>query len=284
MSGKHVFHKKDEKFTVYVDCSRYPNLTSTLDEDGRRSACPGEVVIYTCKVDTPYLQWAVETFHHIEREPILFSTERNTVGSTVISTHGLFNATVVSMNKDGWVVTSNLSILAEKMFHNKWIQCSDGYRYANESPKSVLTIGGMYILSLYALIMRTHHYCLLIIRIVISSRECKRTFSIYFLSGSPSRPRFLNYSIVSHGVDSYSVIINWKPPEDSGGVRITNYTTTLVTMHKMHVYTERNTFLNIQLSYNQMYWFHVVASTCVNTSATTTMEVYESKFTVSTQV
>lgn len=119
-------------------------MTSTLEENGRRSACPGEVVIYTCKVATPYLQWAVETFHHIEGDPIIFTTESDHVGSKVIHSEGLFNATVVGMNEDGWSVTSTLSIRADEILHRRWIQCSNGYLYAHESPKSVLTIGGMY--------------------------------------------------------------------------------------------------------------------------------------------
>ena len=130
-------------YIVNADCSPSPVMTSTLEENGR-SACPGEVIIYTCKVGTPYLQWAVETFHHIEEDPIVFTTE-SSVGSRVIHSEGLFNATVMGMDEDGWTITSTLSIHADKTLHNRWIQCSDGYLYAHESPKSVLTIGGMIV-------------------------------------------------------------------------------------------------------------------------------------------
>ena len=120
-------------------------LTSSLGAEGRTSACMGEVVVYTCRVvGSGYLQWAVEPFHKIEEDPILFTLLHTSIGHTVYGENGLFNATFVSKKVESWNfgnLTSRLSILAHPSLHNKSIQCSDGILFASQSPRVVLKIG-----------------------------------------------------------------------------------------------------------------------------------------------
>ena len=103
-------------------------------------------------------------------------------------------------------------------------------------------------------------------------------FTISF-SASPSAPLSLSYSIESHDIASYLVTVEWQPPGDSGGIGVSNYTTTLRTSHKLHIYTEREQYLHhLSLLYNQMYSFEVFASNCMGLgSSAFLIDVYASK-------
>ena len=122
-----------------------PHLTFSLEEEGRTSACIGEVVTYTCRVtNSPYLQWTVESFHHLDDHSILF-TDWDSVGFTQSEKDGLFNATLVGKNEGDWDLISNLSIRVDSSLQNKSIQCSDGFLYAHKAPRALLPIAGMII-------------------------------------------------------------------------------------------------------------------------------------------
>ena len=96
--------------------------------------------------------------------------------------------------------------------------------------------------------------------------------------GPPSVPLSLLHNIEAYGTANYSVIVQWEAPNDTGGVDISNYTTTLHTLHREHVYTEQMNFLHLILLYNQVYTFQVVATNCMGTGPPVYLAgVYSSK-------
>ena len=119
---------------------------SRIEIEGRTSACPGEVVVYTCTVaNTGALQWAIESFHSIEDEPILFTVQYHPVGTVVQQEEGLFTANVteiVPINVYWGNITSTLSIVAQERVNNKKVWCSNSVLYEDESPCIVHKIGG----------------------------------------------------------------------------------------------------------------------------------------------
>ena len=96
--------------------------------------------------------------------------------------------------------------------------------------------------------------------------------------GPPSAPLSFLHTIEAYGSGNYSVIVQWEAPDDTGGVGISNYTTTLHTLHKEHIYTEQRNYLRLILSYNQVYSFQVVATNCMGTGPPVFLTgVYSSK-------
>ena len=109
-----------------------------MEADRRTSACPGELVVYTCSVaNTGVLQWAVESFHRIEDNPILLTAQYNPVGTVVHVQQGFIVAEVtevIPIMVYWGNITSALTVVAHKSFTNKRIWCSNGELYEVESP------------------------------------------------------------------------------------------------------------------------------------------------------
>ena len=96
--------------------------------------------------------------------------------------------------------------------------------------------------------------------------------------GPPTAPLSPLHTIEAYGSGNYSVIVQWEAPNDTGGVGISNYTTTLHTLHQEHIYTEQRDYLRLILSYNQVYSFQVVATNCMGTGPPVFLTgVYSSK-------
>ena len=111
---------------------------SSLDVDGRSSVCPGDLVVYTCSIaNTGVLQWAVESFHRIEDDPILFTAQYHPVG-TVVHVQGGFIVAEVTESIPIMVywgnITSTLTVMTQESFTNKRIWCSNGGLHEVESP------------------------------------------------------------------------------------------------------------------------------------------------------
>ena len=64
------------------DPAQTVTLTSSVEQDGRQAACPGEEVTFTCTVTgTAVLQWIAEP-HINQSDPVLFSVASATAGET----------------------------------------------------------------------------------------------------------------------------------------------------------------------------------------------------------
>ena len=131
---------------LYPECTTSgPLLTSSLEAEGRTSACLGEWVVFTCSVEmSGILQWAVEPYHSIGGDPIVFTVDDD-IGHTVSGGSGQFTATLTSKMEHNvyWGnLSSSLTVLAAYTLHNKTIHCSDGFLDQAQSPHLLLTIGG----------------------------------------------------------------------------------------------------------------------------------------------
>ena len=102
--------------------------------------------MYTCRVEnTGVLQWAIESFHEIQGDPILFSVGYHPVGTVVHGDGGLFNATLtkVDLIMVYWGdLSSQLTVLAHESLNVKWIWCSNGELSQSDSPRILHQIGG----------------------------------------------------------------------------------------------------------------------------------------------
>ena len=121
-------------------------ITSSTQSDGRSSACPGEVVLYTCTViNTGVLQWAVESLHSIEGESIIFSVQYDPVGTIDEELEGLIIANVTKVMPEMIFlgnISSTLKVAADERFNNKKIWCSNGILVEAQSPCILHKYGG----------------------------------------------------------------------------------------------------------------------------------------------
>ena len=70
------------------------------------------------------------------------------------------------------------------------------------------------------------------------------------------------YTVTSHDTGSYTVLLEWEKPDDGGGLKISNYTTTLRVAHSVHTHVETSNNLYLTLLYNQRYSIQIVAANC----------------------
>ena len=71
-------------------------LTSSVEQDGRQAACPGEVVTFTCMVnEASRLRWIAEPFIP-QSDPIDFISAA-TAGAMAVDDSGQFRAVLVSI-------------------------------------------------------------------------------------------------------------------------------------------------------------------------------------------
>ena len=136
-------------FNLCIACSQLRNgiaLKSSLNNEKRTAACPGEAVVYTCTVpNTGVLQWAVESFHTFETHSIIFSLQYDPVGTVVQEEEGqiVANVTVVVPNMIYLgAITSTLTLLPNERFQNKTVWCGDGVLDETECPCMQNKYGG----------------------------------------------------------------------------------------------------------------------------------------------
>ena len=134
-----------------TDCSESVQgieLKSSLENDNRTAACPGETVVHTCSVlNTGVLQWAVESFHSYTTESIIQTVQFDSVGSVEVEQDGRITAQVTdtSPHMVFWGnITSTLTLLAHESFHNKRVWCGNGFTYEIESACFLHKYGGYF--------------------------------------------------------------------------------------------------------------------------------------------
>ena len=101
-------------------------LTSSVEQDGRQAACPGEVVTFTCMVtDETRLRWIAEPFIN-QSKPIQFVG--NSVVLMMVDMSGQFRATLTSVTENSGVadLTSELTVNVStpEALNGTVIQCS----------------------------------------------------------------------------------------------------------------------------------------------------------------
>ena len=144
-------------FCLYIiiatACAQLRNgiiLKSSLESENRTAACPGEAVVYTCTVpNTGVLQWAVESFHTFETDSIILSLQYDPVGTVVEEEGGLIIANVTAVAPYMiylGAITSTLTLLPNKRFHNKTVWCGDGVLDETECPCMQNKYGGKIII------------------------------------------------------------------------------------------------------------------------------------------
>ena len=102
-------------------------LTSSVEQDGRQAACPGEVVTFTCMVtDEIRLRWIAEPFIP-QSSPIQYASS-SIVGLMTVDMSGQFRATLTSITQNGGFadLTSELTVTvsAPEAMNGTVVQCS----------------------------------------------------------------------------------------------------------------------------------------------------------------
>ena len=220
-------------------------LSSSVDSENRTAACPRESVIYTCTVpNTGVLQWAVESLHTFESNSIILSVQHDPVGTVVEEEEGLIIANVTNVVPNMIYlgqITSTLTLLAHENFHNKTVWCGNG---ASDETESACIL---------------HHYGGKLYNTVQFKQSM---YLIFYLTVAPSSPLSPVYTTTHHNIETFTVLLEWTRPQSDGGLGISNYTTTLRSLHSLHTHVGRRNKLYITLHYNQMYIMQNTATNC----------------------
>ena len=100
-------------------------------------------------------------------------------------------------------------------------------------------------------------------------------FHMCIPSGLPSSPQNPT-TTVQYGPQNITVVFQWGYPQSDGGAPVVNYTVTLVGPGAVHLSTtsvkENTTFT---LDYNEEYTVSIVATNCVGTGGTVSLNISE---------
>ena len=99
-------------------------LTSSVEQNERQAACPGEVVTFTCMVtDGVVLSWTAEPYFNMS--DLIRFVVSNDVGMTIVDNSGLFRATLTSVSQSGIFgdLTSDLTVTASETLGGTVVQC-----------------------------------------------------------------------------------------------------------------------------------------------------------------
>ena len=109
--------------------SQTTTLTSSVEQDGRQAACPGEVVTFTCMVtEAGGLVWFAEP-HISQSDPVIFSVASATAGDTRDPTaqiHIVLDEVSQSSDPRFANYTSTLTVRNSTALSGTEIQCSGG--------------------------------------------------------------------------------------------------------------------------------------------------------------
>ena len=100
-------------------------LTSSVEQDGRQAACPGEVVTFTCMVTGgTALSWTAEPYISMS-DPIRFIVSTPVGDRMAMDGSGQFWARLTSVTQSGLVgdLTSELTVTASEALGGTVIQC-----------------------------------------------------------------------------------------------------------------------------------------------------------------
>ena len=161
-------------------------LTSSVEQDGRQTACPGEVVTFTCEVtDGVALSWTAEPYISMS-DPIRFLVS-DTVGETAMDDSGQFRAAVTNVIQSGLLgnVTSELTVTASEMLDGTVVQC-----------------------------------------LATSTIMMSKMLTLAPSPAPPSPPQQPSYSVSQYALNGFTVAVQWESPASDGGVGIDNYTLT----------------------------------------------------------
>ena len=126
-------------------------LTSSVEQDGRLAACPGEAVTFTCMLtDVVSLRWIAEPFIN-PSDPIAFIVS-SAPGDMAVDDSGQFRAVLTSLNvaPSGLFgdFTSELTVTASETLGGTVIQC---LATAAILMSKTLTLAGTMDLNMYTL-------------------------------------------------------------------------------------------------------------------------------------
>ena len=124
------------------------SLTSSVEEQGRQAACPGEEVTFTCMVlDRTSLEWISDAFSGAPEQFSLFDTGSEVGVSRMYDqfTTNLTRLVPTPGNPGIGDITSTLVFIAAAEHDGIVIQCTDGMM----TPLSV-SLAGIYVFTLPA--------------------------------------------------------------------------------------------------------------------------------------
>ena len=111
-------------YTQGLASAQTVTLTSSVEQDGRQAACPGEVVTFTCTVtDGVALSWTAEPYITM-MDPIRFLVSA-TLGQTAMDDSGQFRARLTSVIPSGLFgdLTSELTVTVSESLNVTVVQC-----------------------------------------------------------------------------------------------------------------------------------------------------------------
>ena len=80
--------------------------------------------------------------------------------------------------------------------------------------------------------------------------------------------------MTNYSINDYSIKLLWEAPDIDGGVGISNYTITVITLDTTHTITTDNMTANFELLYNVTYCFEVVAANCLGRSLPDSVTIF----------
>ncbi|CAI8037390.1 hypothetical protein GBAR_LOCUS20910, partial [Geodia barretti] len=198
-------------------------LSSSINSENRTAACPGESVIYTCTVpNTGVLQWAVESFHTFESNSIILSVQHDPVGTVV---------------EEGLIIANVTNVVPNMIYLGQITSTLTILAHGSFHNKRVWCGNG-------------------------ASDEIESACILHHYGVAPSSPLSPVYTTTHHDIETFTVLLEWTRPQSDGGLGISNYTTTLRSLHSLHTHVGRRNKLYITLHYNQMYIMQNTATNC----------------------
>ena len=233
-------------------------LVSSVEQEGRAAACPGELVIFTCTVIQGLsLNWASTVFT-CDDNPTFVLAASTSVGDTVSC--GSFQANLTTRSAIGAGSGNLSSTLTPTALTSPGtvVTCSDP---PDTQSKPYPSITGKYYCAV----------CDCIIHIM-----AKYIFCMYILPGLPSAPQNPT-PMVHYGPHNITIVVQWDHPQSDGGTPADNYTISLIGPGAVHISTTTSfqamtTFI---LDYNEEYTVNIAATNCAGTGGAVSLIISE---------
>ena len=237
-------------------------IVSSVEQDGRTAACPGELVTFTCTVTQGgSLNWASATFT-CDSTPTYTVDFQTSVGSTSVC--GSFQANLTAITNINQVGQSLQADITSTLTPT-----------TNVSPGTVVTCSDL-TGTLTSPQSKAYPS-------TASKLECNCNWLIlitlvnsHIPSGLPSFPGSPT-TTVQYGPQNITVVVQWGYPQNDGGAPVVNYTVTLVGPGAVRLSSttsaqENTTFT---LAYNEEYTVSIAATNCVGTGGTVSLNISE---------
>ena len=236
-------------------------LTSSVEDQGRVAACPGEEVVFTCRTtEAAGLTWFSDQFSN----QLGFRFGPNDLQNTPV-VDGSFTATLteVIVNPDNMIFanfTSTLAVNATVDLNGTVIECND----QQVSKYQTLLVAGWHnIISIVA----DHRFVILGSIVIVVLEVTSHHFSIHTgMASPPLNPRSIVQTYHRH---TFTVRVEW---EDS---TLGADTYTISSDTPMETVPGSETSVVLTLSYNMVHTVIITATLCGDISEAVTVNIYK---------